>query len=123
MKYIFFRLYWLNTKAASGVPFISAVIAMAFFEISNLIAITELISFYFFSKKNIFGNSGYYILGGIILLLNFIYYFNNNKGLKILNSLKEKYDLKKFNRFDFLVIVYFIISLWLLITPPTYYQN
>lgn len=113
-NYLFYRLYWWNSKIVSdSMPVFSAILGISVFQSLNIIFILELIALANIPfVENILNN--YLLLIGILTLFaNLIYYLRHNLYKSLLKDNKN-IEIKDRRKRDFVSICYIIITILLI---------
>jgi TRAP-type mannitol/chloroaromatic compound transport system permease small subunit len=113
-NYLFYRLKWWNEKVVIDfLPYISPVVIMSVFQGFNVIFLFDLIKFYwgidllFFEKAFLFPPI-------LLIAINYFVYKSENKQTIIKRQVSEL-SRKTQMTYDVMIILYFILTLVLLI--------
>lgn len=112
--YLFYKMKWWNTKVVLDFsPFFSAIIIIAVFQGFNVLTALDFIKFYWgFSIS--FVDKYFLLLPIIFFILNFFYYHSPIKQAYIDKWMLEISQKQK-QTYNICVVLYFVISLFLLI--------
>ncbi len=114
LDYLFYRMKWWNTKVVLDFsPFLSAVIIMAVFQGFNILFVFNVIKYNWGISVN-FVERYYLLLPVIFFVWNFFYYRLPQRQAKI-DAWVLDMPLKRKKWYDFFVVLYFVLSLFLLI--------
>jgi hypothetical protein len=109
-----YRLKWWNTKVVLDFsPFFSSILIIAVLQDFNVMTVLNFVEYYFGYRIDIF-HKYLLLLPGIFLIFNFIYYRSPIKQAHI-EKLALGISKRSKNIYDICVLVYFILSIFLLI--------
>lgn len=113
-NYIFYRMMWWNRKVVFDfTPFISSIIILSVFQGFNIIFLVDFID-YNWGIDLLFFEKSFLIPPVLFIILNYLYFKSKDRQAKI-NKWVSGFSKKKLIIYNILTILYFVISLMLLI--------
>lgn len=113
-NYLFYRLKWWNEKVVTDFsPLISSVVIMSVFQGFNIIFLFNLVKFYW-GVDLLFFEKAFLLPPIVLIAINYFVYKSENKQA-IIKRQVSKLSRKIQMTYDVMIILYFILTLVLLI--------